>query len=79
MADTGLSKNVVREAKQLLQEYGWIVKTGMRAQTGCWDTTEYQVRVGKALTGAQKVGSGKSDHRSPERGSRPEPRKWAAQ
>jgi hypothetical protein len=66
MADTGLSQNVVRAAKRLLIEFGWIIKTGMRSQIGRWDTSEYEVRIGKAPTGAQKVCSGKFGHRSPE-------------
>ena len=67
--DTGLSKNVVREAKVLLIAHGWITRIGGRAMTGCWDTNEYLVQVGTAPTVAQKVGAGKkADHRSPKSG-----------
>ena len=67
--DTGLSKNVVREAKALLIAHGWITHIGGRAMTGCWDTNEYLVQVGTAPTVAQKSGAGKkADHRSPKSG-----------
>jgi hypothetical protein len=56
IGDTGLSKNVVREAKVLLIAHGWITRIGGRAMTGCWDTNEYLVQVGTAPTLAQKAG-----------------------
>lgn len=69
IGDTDLSKNVVRAAKRLLREYGWITLTGVRSQVGRWDTNEYKVQIGRAPTAAQKVCSGKkSSHQSPENG-----------
>jgi hypothetical protein len=80
IADTGLSKNVVRESKRLLQKFFWIIKVGMRGSHGHWDTTEYEVHLtGKAPTGAQKVCPGKEQSTGAQKVcSRPEPGNGAA-